>query len=257
MTSLISLALAFQACVTSDPSPTAKPDVAVSEDVGVEPDVVSPIDVVEVPSLDIPYPLLELPDGATAPWPGGVVHGALLKVAHVIDGDTLYLEVAEGSAVRLRIVGIDAPECIKRRVTSSWMECDPANTDFSGDGEPFGVESWQALKALIDADPVVRIACNMVDGFCDRDHFDRYLGWLITSGPLDASVHLASNGLALTYTAFPVPNMNVYCAAEDEAIAAKRGLWSEGFDAAFAGFNPSTRTWYSSRNSRCQAAQKQ
>lgn len=226
-----------------------------------EPDTEPPPNRYEV--LGLPYPLSELSEDVSAPWPDrAITHGALINLAHVIDGDTIRNPFS-GQA-NLRLQGINAPECAKRS-TSQGMECDPNNTDYAhGEhkdiNEPYGAQSAQALKNLIALNRNVRIACKMVGGSCETDLYDRYLVWVVIDtpeGPVDASYYLVEQGLALTYTSFPVDNMAAYCTAEDEAIAARRGMWKDGFDAAYSAMHPSTRKWYVYRNDRCRAAQRQ
>lgn len=259
------LTLLTVGCGTTDDPTQGGPQQnnhAPKNDVGVqEPDTAPPASRYD--ALGLPYPLSELPDGVTAPWPdSAITHGALINIRHVIDGDTIRNPFS-GQA-NLRLQGINAPECVKRS-TSQGMECDPNNTDYVHDedkeiNEPYGAQAAQALKDLIALNRNVRIVCKMVGGSCETDLYDRYLVWVVIDtpeGPVDASYYLVEQGLALTYTSFPVDNMAAYCTAEDEAIAARRGMWKDGFDAAYSAMHPSTRKWYVYRNDRCRAAQRQ
>jgi endonuclease YncB( thermonuclease family) len=227
----------------SDTTPTKSDDPTEKN----TPDDDDPSEVVELPS--IPYELDELPAGATAPWPGDMVHGALVEVAHVIDGDTIKVELADGK-VPVRLVGINAPECDKRPVGSNDRECDPDAQDLSGEAEVYGVEAWQALRDRLQ-DQTVRIACKEVNGRCETDRYGRFLGYIVLDGE-DMAEFMTSGGHAWTYTQFPPDNIYTYCVAEDSAIANGEGMWAEGFDSVVTGMNASTRHWYAYRDSTCE-----
>lgn len=211
--------------------------------------------------LGFPYPLGEFPPESSDPGHEfSITHGARVKIHHVIDGDTV---VTAAGAESIRLLGINTPECAKHAGPTG-MECDPDDTDFSHPedarfwNEPYGYESFRALRDLISLQPEVRIVCNMVDNRCERDAYHRTLAWIVVDtpdGPVDASHHLLKNGLALTFTKYPTPMMARYCNAEDRAIAEKRGIWQHGFDAAYAGMHPGTHIWYQHRNELCAAAQ--
>ncbi len=212
--------------------------------------------------LGFPEPMPDLPEGATAPWPGTISHGALVKIAHVIDGDTVQNPL--NAQRNIRLLGMDAPECSKRKVEGG-MECDPNDTNYTVESgvqypnEPYGAESGQALKDLIAINPEVRIACKMAGGECERDKYNRFLAWIVVEtpdGPVDASYYIIEQGLGWTYTSFPTENMAMYCTAEDDAIAQKRGMWKDGFTAAYGAVTPETRRWYQYRNGRCREMQR-
>lgn len=211
--------------------------------------------------LGFPYPLGEFPPEESGPWHEfSITHGARVKIHHVVDGDTV---VTAAGAESIRLLGINTPECAKHAGPTG-MECDPNDTDFSHPedaqfwNEPYGYQAFRALKDLIEIQPEVRIVCKMIENICERDAYHRTLAWIVVDtpdGPVDASHHLLEQGLALTFTKYPTPMMASYCNAEDRAIAEKRGIWQDGFDAAYAGMHPGTRIWYQHRNELCRAAQ--
>lgn len=121
--------------------------------------------------------------------------------ASVIDGDTLEIH-----GRRIRLDGIDAPEagqaCGRRGRT--W---------------PCGRRAAQALAAFI-ADRPVR---------CAGGTTDRY-GRLIARcrvGRTDLSAWMVRNGWAMAYRRYST----AYVDAEDQARAAKRGIWQGPFTA--------------------------
>ena len=201
--------------------------------------------------VPFPYVLPDVPAGATAPWPGGIVNGALIEVEHVIDGDTVFLRTGEGEfdLESIRVQGINAPECKKRRGANGLNECDPNNDDFSGDPEYWGYEAKVALEEFAEG-KTVRLACKEVGGQCETDRYDRFLGVLIVDGE-DASEFLASGGHAWSYTQFPVENLHTYCTAEEDAIDREAGMWEAGFDTVILGMNTSTRNWYTFHDQTC------
>jgi endonuclease YncB( thermonuclease family) len=226
---------------SDDPAEDPDPDPDESPD----PDDETSPEVVELPP--IPYELDELPDDATAPWPGGMVHGALVKVAHVIDGDTLKV-TTDDRDVPVRLLGVNAPECDKRPVGDN-RECNPDAQDLSGDAEVYGVEAWQALRDHV-GDREVRIACKEINGRCETDRYGRFLAFLVLEGE-DVGEYMAGGGHAWTYTQFPPDNIYTYCVAEDSAIDERQGMWADGFDQVVVGMNASTRNWYTYRDSTC------
>ncbi len=186
-----------------------------AEEIDVPEIATNPYDKLGLPALP------ELPEGTTVPWPGTISHGAFVKIEHVIDGDTVRNPLAGQDNIRL--LGMDAPECAKRKVALG-MECDPSNTNYTVEAgakfpnEPYGAESGQALKDLIALNPEVRIVCKMVGNECERDLYKRFLAWIVVEtpdGPVDASYSIISQGLGWTYTSFPTENMALYCNAED------------------------------------------
>lgn len=143
--------------------------------------------------------------GAGGPVPGcaGVPYGASpARVVRVVDGDTLILRM-RGRAVRVRVIGLDAPETWARR------DC-------------FGAEATAALRRLAPAGTAVR-----VEG--DREPYDghgRRLLHVWTAGGRSVAGALIRAGFA---RALPIPPntryAGAYGAAEEAARRAGAGLW--------------------------------
>lgn len=229
---------------TSDSTEVTTP--AKSDDPAAPVETAPDVDeVVELPG--IPYELPPLPAGATAPWPGGAVHGALVRVVETTDGDTVKVQTVDG-IVTVRLLGINAPECDKRS-SDFGKQCDPTDQDFSGEAEYFGVEAWQGLRELIEGKDV-RLACKLVNDECEKDLYDRTLAFLVINDD-DISETMVSRGFALTYTQFPLGNVFTYCVAEQAAQDARLGIWVDGRDAAITRMNPDTRYWYAYHDSTC------
>jgi endonuclease YncB( thermonuclease family) len=103
---------------------------------------------------------------------------------------------------RIRLAGIDAPER----------------------GQPFGSRSREYLAKWIHRQDVV------VD-WHKRDRYGRIIGIVIAFGH-DIGLEQVRGGMAWWYRAYAheqtAEDRLLYELAEDEARAAKRGLWSEG-----------------------------
>jgi endonuclease YncB( thermonuclease family) len=120
--------------------------------------------------------------------------------ARVVDGDTIWI-----GEKKIRLHGIDAPE--------TKQECQQA------DGSPYrcGVASTDALRVLIGSDPVR----------CEGDTYDRYKRLIAVcySGTVNLNDELVRQGWALAYRRYSKD----YIPAEEEAQAAKRGMWAGDF----------------------------
>jgi endonuclease YncB( thermonuclease family) len=126
----------------------------------------------------------------------------IVGVASIIDGDTF-----EIYNVRIRLVGIDAPE--------SGQLCH----DDVGKAYPCGQKAALALAEHVSAGA---LACTPFS----RDRYDGFLA-VCHLGAEDIAVWLVENGLAVTY---PEDVSSEYAAAQDRAKAARKGVWAGAFD---------------------------
>lgn len=126
------------------------------------------------------------------------------QVRRVVDGDTLLLI----SGARVRLQGIDAPESVR---------------------ENFPVEAWGpeasdfTKRFVADAGRRVRLTF----GLERKDRHDRFLAF-VWNGEVLLNEELVRAGLArarLDYR-YSSPMKRRLAAAEEEARAAKRGIWS-------------------------------
>lgn len=121
------------------------------------------------------------------------------NVVGVSDGDTITVLDTDKVQHKIRLTGIDAPE--KK--------------------QPFGNRSKQSLSDMV-FNKTVAVETNK------RDRYGRELGKVLASGK-DVNLEQVRAGLAWHYKAYeltqPVADRQAYAEAENEAKAAKRGLW--------------------------------
>jgi micrococcal nuclease len=128
------------------------------------------------------------------------------QVTHVIDGDTI--KVDDGTKkIIVRLIGIDAPETPKRKNQT---------------GQPFNQRSKKHLSILV-LNQVVNITSYGFDGD------GRMLGEVF-AGDRNVNLEMVKAGFAETYRGTPASglDMGLYWKAEEEAKAAKRGMWVQG-----------------------------
>lgn len=131
--------------------------------------------------------------------------GDLVSVKQIVDGDSLVVEDANGASVGVRILGIKAFDTKPER--------EPATR--------FGREAVKTLEELTRGERV-RVLLHS----SGKDRYGRTLASLFV-GDEDLGLSLVKRGLALTYTVYPLPTTPLYLAAQEDAQAAERGLWSD------------------------------
>ena len=120
--------------------------------------------------------------------------------AAVIDGDTISI-----GGTRIRLEGTDAPE---------WEQtCD----DAKGEAWPCGMKATRELGTLIKG---VTLTCKT----SDFDQYDRVLAVCSMLDGTNVNVWLVRRGWAVAFG-----RSRLYTSAEDEAKAAKRGVWQGRF----------------------------
>jgi micrococcal nuclease len=121
------------------------------------------------------------------------------KVIQVIDGDTIIIQGGK----HVRYIGIDTPEIYP-------------------EVEPFGVEAWQANRALVEGKEV-----RLEEDVSDRDKYGRLLRYVYVSG-IFVNAELIRQGLAYVYPKSCFPDTKYYGRlkeAEREAREERRGLY--------------------------------
>ena len=122
------------------------------------------------------------------------------RVTWVCDGDTVYVRTFWGRRLKLRLIGMDAPES----------------------KQLYGKESQRYLDRLVRGRFVqVTVYAN--------DRYGRYVA-KVMKGKVDASLAVIEAGYAWAYIFPNVPKADAraYRTAESQAKKAGRGLWSRG-----------------------------
>lgn len=123
------------------------------------------------------------------------------NVVGVADGDTITVLDADKVQHKVRLTGIDAPE--KK--------------------QPFGNRSKQSLSDMV-FNKTVTVETDK------RDRYGRELGKVLAGGK-DVNLEQVRTGFAWHYKVYEstqsATDRQVYTAAENEAKAAKRGLWAD------------------------------
>ena len=127
------------------------------------------------------------------------------KITKISDGDTVQAVTPEGTRLKVRLYGIDAPETPKG----------------SKPGEPFGNASRNYLASLV-GQRSVRVE------ILDIDRYRRMVAvlWL---GERNVNQEMISAGMAEAYVEYlKQPYRAPFIRAEQEAKANGRGIWSQG-----------------------------
>lgn len=198
-------------------------------------------------------------------------HDMRVRVVHVVDGDTIYVQRAEtnGAAqgagsvsspgeqeegfAKVRLAGVNAPECEKEKTRVASIGRMSARC--VADQEIFGLQAYRILVELSEGRKAIISCEHGSDGLCARDKYGRYLADLEMEGARDLAETLVARGAALPYTLYPHRRLLRYCEAEARAIKAKVGMWSLGTpDKVLGGMSKKTRSWYRNREKRCAEA---
>lgn len=132
----------------------------------------------------------------------------LYRVAKVIDGDTIQVEI-NGKIETLRLIGIDAPETQDPRSLAS---C-------------FGNEASSQAKAML-SDKSVRLENDPSQG--ERDRYSRLLRYVFLEDGTNFNKFMLSQGFAHEYTyRIPYKYQLEFKEAQNQARLQKLGLWAE------------------------------
>lgn len=136
-----------------------------------------------------------------APSPAGT-RDVAGKVVRVADGDTVTVATRDGTWVKVRLYGIDAPE-VRHKETR---------------GQPGGKEARQALKSLT-LGRTVRVEV------VDVDTHGRSVG-IVSEDGLNVNLAMVTQGWAWAYRRhLSAPYASEFIDAEREARSRRLGLW--------------------------------
>lgn len=143
----------------------------------------------------------------TAKEPLRIVDGYVKKVA---DGDTITV-FADGTKLKVRLYGIDAPETEKRNRKSGRV---------SKPGQLFGVEAFKALETKVYRQ-MVRLE------IIDIDQYKRFVA-VVWIGNRNINREMVTEGFAWAYRQYlDRPHASEYIEAEEQARKERRGLWQQ------------------------------
>jgi len=129
-------------------------------------------------------------------------------VTKVSDGDTFWVEKADGSREKVRLIGIDAPES--------------QNTGDKKIGY-YGKEAKNFLTKFL-LNKRVRLETDVRP----RDQYKRLLAYVYLEDGTFVNAHLVKNGYAKVYTVPPnVKHSDTFLKLQQEARKNKRGLWNK------------------------------
>ena len=129
-----------------------------------------------------------------------------LKVSRVTDGDTIHVRDGRVETI-IRLVGIDAPEVSHKKREPS---------------QPYGQAATKYLAGLV-LNKVVEIKDY------GQDRYGRTLG-VVFQGGKNMNLEMVRAGYAEVYRGTPAAGFDSapYWKAEEEARAAKKGMWVQG-----------------------------
>jgi micrococcal nuclease len=131
----------------------------------------------------------------------------LYTISRYVDGDTIVVDM-NGTNETIRFIGIDTPETHK------------PNTPVQCYGPAAAAHTQNTIKA---AGGKVRLVSDSLS--TNRDRYNRLLRYVYLPDGTDLNQLNVEQGYAFYYPYFPFSKKTEFKAAEDSAIAAKKGLW--------------------------------
>ena len=126
-------------------------------------------------------------------------------ITKITDGDTVQAVTPEGTKLKVRLYGIDAPEMSKGKIP----------------GEPFGKDSRDYLTALV-SQKTVQVEIRDIDRY-------RRMVAILWLGERNVNQEMLSAGMAEAYSEYlRQPYRTPFIQAEQEAKAQGKGIWSQG-----------------------------
>jgi endonuclease YncB( thermonuclease family) len=142
------------------------------------------------------------PATAEAPADGAIA----ARVVRVVDGDTIDVRIGNREE-SVRFLGVDAPERGRDGKPS----------------EPLYREATTFVERALEGGAVRLLADPLGD---DRDRYDRILRYVVLPDGSTLNEALIREGLGAVMTEWPYGRMEAFVAAERDARASGRGMWS-------------------------------
>jgi micrococcal nuclease len=126
-------------------------------------------------------------------------------ITKITDGDTVQAITPEGTKLKVRLYGIDAPETPKGKIP----------------GEPFGNDARSYLATLV-GQQTVRVEIRDIDRY-------RRMVAILWLGERNVNQEMIASGMAEAYGEYlKQPYRTPFLQAEQEAKAQGKGIWSQG-----------------------------
>lgn len=136
-------------------------------------------------------------------------HDRSFRVVHVVDGDTLHIDVSDGhhDATRVRLWGVDTPETGHGNTPEMY----------------FGAEAKAFARESLEGQTIHLVLSEKKT----RDKYERLLAYVyLTRGGVLFNELLLEEGYAYADHRFPHHYRDQFAAIESRARRAKKGLWS-------------------------------
>jgi micrococcal nuclease len=131
----------------------------------------------------------------------------LYSVNHFVDGDTIAVNM-NGKVEKVRLIGVDTPETHKPNTP---VQC-------------YGPAAAAFTKTTV-GNSRVRLVSDSLS--TDRDRYGRLLRYVYLPDGSDLDEKLIENGYGFYYPYFPFSKSETFAAAEQSAMATKKGLWAK------------------------------
>lgn len=132
-------------------------------------------------------------------------NSTMAKVVHIVDGDTIDVDLGGGNVKRVRYIGIDTPESVDPRRP---VQC-------------FGKEATEKNKELVE-NKTVRLEKDV----SETDKYERLLRYVYV-GDVFINKYLVEEGYAHASSYPPdISYQNIFQQAEQRAREMNKGLWS-------------------------------
>ena len=135
-------------------------------------------------------------------------HRKTFTVTEVIDGDTIDINIPDGTYddTRIRLIGVDTPET--KHPTVGLMHYGPEATAFTAQ--------------LVQGTQVTVILDIVGDR---RDRYGRLLAYVVLDDGRVLNAELIKHGYGYAYLGFPHSEFDTYQLLMEQAIREKKGLW--------------------------------
>lgn len=135
-------------------------------------------------------------------------HEQSFAVAAIIDGDTIDLTMPDGKypTTRVRLLGIDTPETKHPKIGVM----------------VYGPEASAFTKAICENQTVTVLLDNVAD---QRDKYGRLLAYIRLPDGTILNERIVAEGYGYAYLPFDHSHFDAYLELQNQAMAAKAGLW--------------------------------